>query len=199
MLLDASVVRNFGVLGKGDILLRLVAAPVLVDVVMSIDGDGEVPGIRSAIERELLLFAIGSGEYSMWIAALAGIDDLMNGLRGRAQFLTLDPREESIAYRLTSVTPEDRAWRTSLGVKVRRIHVGEAACIAVAVTRGIALATDDNDAAHAYVGLSQRTPESTLSLLKRSATLGMLDEPEARAEWDRLNRRLRGQLNRPWA
>jgi hypothetical protein len=199
VLLDASVVRNFGVLGKGDILLRLVAEPVLVDVVMSVDGDGEVPGIRSAIERELLSLAIGSGEHSMWIAALAGIDDLVNGLRECAQFLTLDPSEESIAYRLTSVTPDDRAWRTSLGVKARRIHAGEAACIAVAVTRGIGFATDDGDAAHAYVGLSQRTPESTLSLLKRSITFRMLDEPEARADWDRLNRRLRGRLDHPWA
>jgi hypothetical protein len=199
VLLDASVVRNFGVVGKGDILLLLLAEPVLVDVVLSIHGDGEVPRIRLAIERELLSFRIGSGEHSMWIAALAGIDDLMNGLRGCAQFITLDPREESIAHRLTSVTPEDRAWRSSFGVKARRIHAGEAACIAVAVTRGIAFATDDNDAAHAYVGLSQRTPESTLSLLKRSVTLGMLDDQEARAEWDRLNRRLRGRLNHPWA
>jgi hypothetical protein len=132
-----------------------------------------VPGIRAAIERELLSFAIGSGEHSIWIAALAGIDDLMNEPRGSAPFITLDParNRSSIAYRLTSVTPEDRAWRTSLSVKARRIHAGEAACIAVAVARGIAFATDDNDAAHAYVGFSQRTPEATLSLLKRGVTL----------------------------
>jgi predicted nucleic acid-binding protein len=85
-----------------------------------------------------------------------------------------------------------------MGVKSRAIHAGEAACIAVAVSRELTFATDDGDAVLAYQALGGHSATSTLMLLHEAATRDILDEADAKADWNRLNQRLRGRLNLPW-
>ena len=198
MILDASVVRNFGVLGHGPLLLHLVPRPVLVDVVMSLDGDGEVPGIRAAIDNEVVRLAVGSGDHSIWLAASIGIAEIVELLTSAAEFAVLTPTEFDLAMRLRSKDPIDQAWRVQQGAPSRHIDAGEAACIAVAHARRLNFATDDEPGARTYQGLCHRAADSTLGILKRAVTAELLPEADARADWTRLNTRLRGRLGLAW-
>ncbi len=71
-----------------------------------------------------------------------------------------------LAVRLQSRRPEDRAWRHALGAKARRLDAGESVTIAIALTRSLPFASDDDDALTLWEALSGGPGRRTRDLLR---------------------------------
>lgn len=99
---------------------------------------------------------------------------------GELSVLALSGDEVALAVRLQSRRSEDRAWRQSLGAKGRRLDAGESASIAIALTRSLSFASDDNDALTLWEALSGATGLRTRDLLRELVGKGLVAEQEAR-------------------
>ncbi|MHB1784492.1 MAG: hypothetical protein ACYCTE_17745 [Acidimicrobiales bacterium] len=95
--------------------------------------------------------------------------------------LTLNDDELKLAVRLQSRRLEDREWRHSLGAKARRLDAGESASIAIAATRSLGFASDDEDALTLWEALTGAPGRRTRDLLLQLVTDGIADEDDARA------------------
>jgi len=105
---------------------------------------------------------------------LAAIHE-MHG-RGELRVVDLDEGELATFGRLTS-----KEGVRELGLRFP-LGAGEAACVALAVSRGWVLATDDTDALTALEALSQgHGYERIRRLLQRAASRGLISEAEANA------------------
>lgn len=191
MIADASVLRNFAILGWLDQLVVLAGGTVHVaHGVMGLGNDepGEIERIRSSFEEESLRHPASPAATAATVA-LVGLDDL---LRRRSHDITvLSPTVDELAVAVRLQDREERAWRQQLGVRARRLDTGEAVSIAIATSRGLAFASDDDDARLAYLALGGPSHAWTLDLIQSAVSTGVLDEATARAGYERLRQQYR--------
>lgn len=188
MLVDASVARSFAVVGWTPHLLWLSGGTILVaDGVNGVDPSdpSELRRIRDALQREADA-RLGSGQSSRALSAVQGLEALL-GL-GASQLCVLMPSDEelALAVRLQSRRPEDREWRRSLGARARRLDAGESASIAIALTRSLSFASDDDDALRLWEALSHQPGLRTRDLLRKLVDHGVVTDLEACEVYDLL-------------
>lgn len=94
----------------------------------------------------------------------------------------LQPRgaEIELAVRLQSRRPADRQWRQELGARSRRLDLGEAVTIAIASSRSLPFASDDDDALTLWQALTGTAGHRTRDMLQRLADSGVVAEEDAR-------------------
>ena len=112
--------------------------------------------------------------------AVRGLDELLALDSGELTVLTLSDDEVELALRLQSRQPRDQKWRRSLGAKARRLDAGESASIAIAATRCLPFASDDEDALRVWEALSGEPGWRTRDLLRQLVDRGAVFEQEAR-------------------
>lgn len=186
MVIDASVARSFAVLGWVERLADAVDGSLLLAhgiAGLTPNESCELRGIRDALEREAMRSTPGSGRASRAIAAMHGIDQLLALGPLTVRVLVPTTAEVELVARLTSAEAIHRAWRHELGMRARRLDVGESVSIAVAHHRNLAFATDDEQALIAFGGLTGRVAFRTSDLLKLLADGGRVDEREAKAAY----------------
>jgi predicted nucleic acid-binding protein len=197
LLADASVARNFAVLGWTDELITLAGGSLFIaHGVLGMDCDevGEIERIRAAFDNESMR-SPGSPMASAATAALVGLDDL---IRRRSKDITvLAPTEVEMAVAIRLQDPREGTWRRSLGVRARRLDAGEAVSIAIATVRGLTFASDDDDGRAAYEALAGIRHRWTLDLVQEAVAQGLLTDTDARRGYRLLRERYRfwGQ---PW-
>lgn len=183
MLVDASVARSFAVVGWTRHLLQLSGGTILVaDGVHGADPDdpSELRRIRRALQRQADDAGLGSGRSSRALSAVQGLDELLALGTSELSVLTPSDGEVELAVRLQSRRPEDRAWRHSLGARARRLDAGESVSIAIALTRSLPFASDDDDALTLWKALSNEPGWRTRDLLRELVDKGVVVEQEAR-------------------
>lgn len=186
MLVDASVARSFAVIGWTGYLLKVCGGTILVA-----DGvhggepadPSELRQIRAGLQRQADQAAPGSGLASRALAAVSGIDQLLALAPGELTVLALDQGEIKLAVRLQSRLPDDRQWRYSLGAKARRLDAGESASIAIAASRSLSFASDDEDALTLWNALAGSTGQRTRDLFWQLVTSGAVSEDAARESY----------------
>lgn len=191
MLADASVLRNFAILGWLDHLVALAGGTVCVaHGVMGLahDEPGEIERIRNSFEQESLRQP-GSPTAIAATVALVGLEELLG--RRSHDITVLPPTIDELAVAVRLQDREERAWRQELGVRARRLDAGEAVSIAIATSRGLAFASDDDDARLAYLALGGPIHAWTLDLIQNAVGTGMLDEATARAAYENLRQQHR--------
>ncbi len=184
MLVDASVARSFAVVGWSHHLLQVCGGTVLVaDGVHGAEPDdpSELRRIRAALERQADQAGRGSGIASRALAAIQGLDQLLALGPDQLCVLTLNDDELKLAVSLQSRRPEDREWRHSIGAKARRLDAGESASIAIAATRSLEFASDDEDALIVWEALTGAPGRRTRDLFLQLVNHGVVDEDDARA------------------
>jgi hypothetical protein len=183
MLIDASVARSVAVLGWVHQLARAVGGSLsIAHGVLGINSHepSELRGIRDALQREIGASPVGSGRYSKAVAAVHGLDVLLNLGPPTNTLLIPDSDEVRMAARLTSREAGDREWRSGLGLRARRLDAGEAVSIAIAHARGIDFASDDGQALMAFTALTTRPPVRTRDVIKLLINAGTIDEATGR-------------------
>jgi hypothetical protein len=183
MMVDASVARSFAVIGWTPCLLQVCSGKILVaDGVHGrcLDDPSELRNIRMALQRQLEQAQPGSGLASRAVAAVHGLDELLALDPGKLTVLPLCHEEVELAIRLQSRRPDDRAWRQSLGAKARRLDAGESASIAIAASRSLAFASDDEDALILWMALTSSTGHGTRDLLRQLVSSRAVPEDDAR-------------------
>lgn len=183
MLIDASVARSIAVLGWVHQLARAVGGSLSIAhgvLGAGTDEPSELRGIRDALQREIGASPHGSGRYSKAVAAVHGLDELLNLGSPTIRLLMPDSEEVRMATRLTSRAADDRAWRCRLGLRARRLDAGEAVSISIAHARGIDFASDDGQALLAYTALTTRPPVRTQDVIKLLINTGTIDEATGR-------------------
>ena len=184
MLLNASVARSFTVVGWTCQLIQVCGGTVLIaDGVYGADPEdpSELRRIRTALLRQADQARLGSRVASRALEAARGLDRLLALGPDQLTVLTLDDDELKLSVRLQSRRPEDRVWRESLGAKGRRLDAWESASIAIAATRSLAFAGDDEDALTVWEALAGAPGRRTRDLLRQLVTDGIVDDHEARA------------------
>ena len=169
MLVDASVARSFAVVGWSHHLLQVCGGTVLTaDGVHGAEPDdpSELRRIRTALQRQVDQAGLGSGIASRALAAIQGLDQLLALGPDQLSVLTLNDDELKLAVRLQSRRLEDREWRHSLGAKARRLDAGESASIAIAATRSLGFASDDEDGLTVWGALTAAPGRRTRDLLR---------------------------------
>lgn len=182
MLIDASVARSFAVVGWTHQLLKVAGGRILVANGVhgeESDDPSELRRIRNALLRQADQAGLGSGLSSRALAAMRGLDELLALPPDELAVLTLDKGELALAVRLQSRQPEDLAWRRSLGAKARRLDAGESASIAIAATRSLNFASDDEDALVLWQALSGTPGRRTRDLLRQLVIDGTVHEDDA--------------------
>jgi hypothetical protein len=187
MLVDASVARSFAVVGWTRHLVTICDGCVRVaEGVHSLDTSdpSELRGIRDALIRQANQAGLGSGLASRALAAAHGLDELL-GL-DLVQLVVLQPRgtEIELAVRLQSRRPADRQWRQELGARSRRLDLGEAVTIAIASSRSLPFASDDDDALILWHALTGSRGRRTADLLHCLADRGAVADEEARQVYE---------------
>lgn len=189
MLADASVLRNFAILGWLDHLVALAGGTVYVaHGVMGLNSDdpGEIEGIRGAFHEESLR-NLASPVGAAAAAAVVGLDALLGRRSSDITVLTPTTDERALAVRLQDRS--DRAWRQELGVRARRLDSGEAVSIAIALARGFGFASDDDAARVAYLALGGGQHYWTLDLIQAAVDQDLIDERTARVGYNDLRLR----------
>jgi hypothetical protein len=183
MLIDASVARSVAVLGWVEQLAQAVGGSLsIAHGVLGVDAEEpcELRGIRDALQREVAASPHGSGRYSKAVAAVHGLDLLLDLGQPTITLLIPDADEVRMAARLTSREADDREWRRFLGLRARWLDAGEAVSIAIARARGIDFASDDGQALVAYTALTTRPPIRTRDVIKLLVSVGIIDEDPGR-------------------
>lgn len=176
IVIDATVYRSLGVLGLGCELLDAWRC-VTINTIFDPPDGGEIGRIAAAIRRETSTLQHGSAASSLWGAAT---DQLASLILLLAQVDVVPPSdsEDELATNLASKSDISRAWRQTLGIGARRIDSGEAACLAVAITRSYDFATDDRPAAGAFTAMTGQKPRTTFDALDEFAAAGRLNNLE---------------------
>lgn len=150
---DTVVLRYFALVDETDLLIRLLGEPIGTPrVVYDHDEGPHLPDdARSEITRSIAYQQRASGDPARDHEArrnaarnatrLAAIASLHTS--GRLTILDMEHHEVELMGRLTSPT-----GRKAFGLRFP-LDPGEAACLAIAVHRGLVLATDDADALRA--------------------------------------------------
>lgn len=186
MLVDSSVARSFAVIGWARHLIQLCGGSILVaDGVHSQQpgAPSELRNIRNALQRQADQATAGSGLASRAVAAVHGLDQLLCLTADELIVVTLNHDEFEVAARLQSRRQEDREWRHSLGARARRLDAGESASIAIAASRSLGFASDDEDALTLWEALTGSAASRTRDLLWRLVTSEAVNEADARAAY----------------
>jgi hypothetical protein len=184
MLVDSSVARSFAVLGWTRQLVMATGGKVLLaDGVHGAhpDDPSELRRIRSALQRQAEQAGLGSGLGGRALAAVQGLDELFALESDELAVMTLEADELRLSVRLQSRLAEDREWRRSMGAKSRRLDAGESASIAIASSRSLAFASDDEDALILWAALNGSAGLRTRDLLWRIVQDGSVGEGEAKS------------------
>jgi hypothetical protein len=180
LVVDASVVRNFAILGWAPLLVSLAGGILHVaHGVLGLEPDetGEVERIRAAFHNESRQ-APGSPASSAAAAALVGLDAFIS--RRSSDVVVLSPTRTEVALAVRLQDRREREWRSTLGLRARRLDAGEAVSIAIATTRGMAFASDDDDGRAAYLALGGCRHVWTLDLVQQAVARGLLEDADAR-------------------
>jgi predicted nucleic acid-binding protein len=191
VLADASVLRNFAVLGWVEPLIALAGGVLYVaHGVMGLDSEevGEIEAIRAALEDESLRHPSSPAAVAA-TAAIVGLDTLLSRRSNDLTVLVPTVDEFTLALRLQD--PSERGWRQSLGAKARKLDAGEAVSIAIATSRSLPFASDDDDARIVYLALGGPQHLWTLDLIQEAATQDLFDEAVARSGYEELRHRYR--------
>lgn len=183
MLIDASVARSFSVIGWTRYLVRLSGGKILVaDGVHGVKSEdsSELRRIHAALLHLSEQDECGSSLTSKALGAAHGLEQLFALGPDELAVLPLSDGEIALAVRLQSRRPEDREWRHSLGAKARRLDAGESASIAIAATRSLAFASDDEDALILWKALTSTRGWRTGDLFHKLVADGMVDEVDAK-------------------
>jgi hypothetical protein len=186
MLVDSSVAHSFAVIGWARHLIQLCGASILVaDGVHSQQpgAPSELRNIRNALQRQADQADAGSGLASRAVAAVHGLDQLLCLTADELTVVMLSHDEFELAVRLQSRRQADREWRHSLGAQARRLDAGESASIAIAVSRSLSFASDDEDALTLWKALTGSVGNRTRDLLWRLVTSAAVNEADARAAY----------------
>jgi len=187
LLVDTSVARNFALADWADHLATLSHGVIRVahGVLGAVPEEpGELDRARAFFETQLHRYPAGSREYTDALNAAINLEKLISRRSTTLHVVIPTPEELSLAIRLQA--REDRAWRSSLGMRARRLHSGEAVSVAICVSRGWQLGCDDEDGRVAYQALGGRQCLSTLDLVRLAVAKGLISEPEARAGYEKL-------------
>jgi len=191
VLADASVARNFAVLGWVDHLVALAGGTLLIAhgvLGLTAEEPAELERIQKAFRDESARDP-GSPAASAAAAALVGLDDLIG--RRSQDIKVVVPTAEEFALAVRLHDPQDREWRRQLGVRARRLDAGEAVSIGIAIGRRLAFASDDDDARVAYLALGGTKHLWTLDLIQEAVARRLLSKAEAQAGYRRLCERYR--------
>ncbi len=146
---------------------------------------GELDRAKEFFARQTSLHPAGSPDYTRALVAQMGLEQLIDRRSGGHLDVVVPTTQElRMAIRLTD--PEHRSWRQALGMRARRLDAGEAVSIAIAVARRKAFGCDDADARIAYGALGGIECLSTLDLVRRAVTGGLISEGAAREGYERL-------------
>jgi len=182
---DTVILRYFLFVHRADLLLELLGTPLYVPrIVLDPDEGSPREEAMSEITRSIFVqrrTAADEGrsprdreEAERKAEGLEGIRGLHSS--GSLQVVDLTTEELATFARLTS-----SKGARELGLTFR-IHPGEAACVAVAVSRRWVLATDDQDALKALEHLSPgHAYQRIRRLLQQGAEDGALSREEANA------------------
>jgi predicted nucleic acid-binding protein len=107
------------------------------------------------------------------------------------------PSQEELRLAIRLQAREEREWRTTLGMRARRLDTGEAVSLAICISRNESFGCDDEDARIAYQALGGRECRSTLELARLAVERGLLRESEARAGYEKLRGEFRF-FGPPW-
>jgi hypothetical protein len=187
LLVDTSVARNFALAGWTDHLVTLSRGVIRVaQGVLGVGPDepGELDRAKEFFERQTRTHPVGSHEYTNNLMAVMGLENLISRRSTTLEVVVPTEQELRLAVRLQA--REDREWRTSLGMRARRLDAGEAVSVAICVSRNDGFGCDDEDGRVAYLALGGQQCLSTLDLLKLAVHRGLLLRGEARAGYERL-------------
>lgn len=183
--LDTVVLRYFLLVGRQDLLLALLGTPLRVPRVVFDPDDEKAPEASSSEISRSVWFqeqvAKGRGRLRGAREQAARNAQRLRAIRtmhanGEVSVVDLTDAELGLFGELTSAE-----GARGLGLQLP-LGAGEAACLAVAVTRGWILATDDQDALRALHRLSPGHPyERIRRLLQRATQSGLVTQGEANA------------------
>jgi hypothetical protein len=191
MLLDTTIIHNFSLMDCAKVLLDLCGGRItLVHGVVGLDDDDdqEVERLRASFMRRAMESVGGSLEQSRYVAAATNIDSLLANRGDKLHVHVLTQGETRDAVRLQ--TP-DRNRKLQLNLKALQLGAGESACIAAAIHLRLPLATDDDDARKTYLGEGGIGHFWTRDLVKIAVGRGLLNEHEAKREYEALTSRYR--------
>lgn len=180
---DTVVLHYFLLVDQAQLLLRLLGSPIGVPRIVYDPEDGAAPeraqseiseGIsyhrRSAADPARIIAARRTSKINAErLGSIAAMHD-----DGHVAILDLRPRELGIMSTLTS-----QSGCKGYGL-VLPLGAGEAACLALGTSRGLAIATDDGDALKALAAMSHQHPyERIRRLLMRGAEEGLISRVQA--------------------
>jgi hypothetical protein len=102
---------------------------------------------------------------------------------GELTVVPLADDELRLAVRLQSRRQEDRDWRHSMGARSRCLDAGESASIAIAATRLLPFASDDEDALALWAALTGSPGMHPLDLVQRVVIAGSVSEGDAESAY----------------
>lgn len=199
MLVDTSVARNFAIAGWIDQLRALSGGVIRVaQGVLGVDPEepGELDRAKEFFERQTRLQPAGSPDYTRALVAAMALGELISRRSTDLEVVMPTHQELEMAIRLTE--PGGRQWRKTLGMRARRLDAGEAVSIAIAVERKEAFGCDDEDARIAYTALGGIDCPSTVDLVRRAVSTGLLSEDAGRDGYERLRSEYRF-YGPPWS
>lgn len=180
---DTVVLRYFLLVDEADLLLDLLGSPLGVPRIIFDPDEGSVPdAARSEMTRSIAFQRRATTDPArdeqgrLSSATNAERLDRITSVHASGHILTLDLTavELRIVAQLTSPSGCE-----TFGL-VFPLDAGEAACIAIAMTRDLVLATDDNDALRALHVLAAGHPyERIRKLLLRAAHTGYTSRSRA--------------------
>jgi len=181
---DTVVLRYFLLVDEAELLLRLLGAPIGTPrIVYDNDEAAHMPeDARSEITRSISYQQRASADAArdadarQEAARNAERLQQLEGLRGSGRLVILDMSDQELAL-VGRLTSPSRCKEFGLRFP---LDAGEAACLAIAVERGLVLATDDADALRA---LGQHAPghpyERIRKLLIRAGDDGLCTNERA--------------------
>lgn len=180
---DTVVLRYFLLVDQADLLLGLLGTPLGVPRIIFDPDEGDIPETaRSEITRSIAFQRRGAGDparddNSRLVAATnAERLERVAEIHANGEILILDMTAAELEV-LGSLTSPSGCKAFGL---VFPLDAGEAACIAIAVTRALVLATDDNDALKALRALASSHPyERIRKLLVRAGSEGHISPHRA--------------------
>lgn len=196
--MDTSVARNFAIAGWVQVLGALSQGTIRVaQGILGVEPDepGELDRAKEFFDRQTRMHPAGSPEYTHALMAAMHLQELISRRSTDLEVVVPSLEELDLAIRLQA--REAREWRTSLGMRTRRLDAGEAVSLAICVSRNEAFWCDDEDARIAYESLGGRECLTTLDLARLGVERRLLSRTEARAEYEKL-RRVYRFFGPPW-
>ncbi|MGE0600641.1 MAG: hypothetical protein AB7J35_05270 [Dehalococcoidia bacterium] len=191
-ILDTVVLLYFLLVGREALLTRLLGAGAPLRVPLAVYDPEERSLSPEALRHSDLLSEMRQATRHYEVAARSdpAAGELLERVR-RVDFLydgaALEVVELSADERLLAARLQSRRTAAEYGIRVP-LGPGEAACVAIAFTRGWTIATDDNAALTALGALygHDYPYERIRKLLVRAAEEGLVDRAEAREIHDQM-------------